>query len=66
MQAASRLIREKIIELPASRIAEVSALGFGNPEIIPLWYGEGDVPTPGFVGEAANRAIQAGETFYTY
>jgi aspartate/methionine/tyrosine aminotransferase len=66
VQALSASIREKIFELPTSRIAEVSALGFGNPEIIPLWYGEGDVPTPDFIGAAAGAALAAGETFYTY
>ena len=66
MQALSASIREKILGLPTSRIAEVSALGFGNPEIIPLWYGEGDVPTPDFIGAAAGAALAAGETFYTH
>jgi aspartate/methionine/tyrosine aminotransferase len=31
-----------------------------------LWYGEGDLPTPAFVGAAATAALQAGHTFYTY
>lgn len=66
MQAHSTAIREKIAALPTSRIAEVSALGFGNPEIIPLWYGEGDLSTPEFIGAAASAAIARGETFYTY
>ncbi|HEY1797061.1 MAG TPA: pyridoxal phosphate-dependent aminotransferase [Stellaceae bacterium] len=66
MQAHSTAIREKIVSLPASRIAEVAALGFGNPEIIPLWYGEGDLPTPEFIGAAVGAALAAGETFYTY
>ncbi len=66
MQAHSTSIREKIVGLPTSRIAQVAALGFGNPEIIPLWYGEGDLPTPGFIGAAATAALEAGETFYTY
>jgi len=66
MQAALFPIREIIRDLPASRIAEVSAVGFGNPEIIPLWYGEGDLPTPDFISAAATAAMAAGETFYTY
>ena len=59
-------IRDTILELPTSRIAEISALGMGDPDVIALWYGEGDVPTPAFIGEAAAAAMQAGETFYTY
>src|SRR5437764_9079359 len=59
-------VRDIIRDLPTSRIAEVSALGFGDPAVIPLWYGEGDLPTPGFIGAAATAALQAGHTFYTY
>ena len=59
-------VREVIRDLPASRIVEISALGMGDPAVIPLWYGEGDLPTPGFIGEAATAALQAGHTFYTY
>ncbi len=59
-------VRDVIRDLPTSRIAEVSALGFGDPAVIPLWYGEGDLPTPGFIGVAATAALQAGHTFYTY
>ena len=59
-------VRDIIRELPVSRIAEVSALGMGDPQVIPLWYGEGDLPTPAFIGAAATAALQAGHTFYTY
>ena len=34
--------------------------------MIPLWAGEGDLPTPAFICEAATRALAAGETFYTW
>jgi aspartate aminotransferase len=59
-------VREVIRDLPVSRIAEVSALGMGDPQVIPLWYGEGDLPTPAFIRAAATAALQAGHTFYTY
>jgi aspartate aminotransferase len=59
-------VRDAIRELPASRIAEISALGMGDPAVIALWYGEGDLPTPDFIGAAANAALKAGHTFYTY
>ena len=59
-------VREVIRDLPTSRIAEISALGMGDPAVIPLWYGESDLPTPGFIGAAATAALQAGHTFYTY
>ena len=59
-------VRDAIRDLRASRIAEISALGMGDPDVIALWYGEGDLPTPDFIGRAANAAIEAGHTFYTY
>src|SRR5881392_342118 len=59
-------MRNAIRDLPGSRIAEISALWMGDPAVIPLWYGEGDLPTPDFIGAAATAALQAGHTFYTY
>jgi len=59
-------IRDAINALPTSRIAEISALGMGDPEVVALWYGEGDVPTPDFIAAAAQDGMRAGETFYTY
>ncbi len=32
--------------------------------LIALWYGEGDLPTPDFIGDAAADALRAGKTFY--
>jgi len=59
-------IRDAINTLPTSRIAEISALGMGDADVVALWYGEGDVPTPSFIGDAAAAAMRRGETFYTY
>jgi aspartate/methionine/tyrosine aminotransferase len=64
--AKSMRVRDAIRDLPASRIAEISALGMGDPAVIPLWYGESDLPTPDFIGAAATAALAAGHTFYTY
>ena len=40
--------------------------GRQKPGLIPLWAGEGDLPTPAFICDAATRALAAGETFYTW
>src|SRR5215472_3453949 len=66
MQERLIQVRDAIHALPGSRIAEISALGMGDPGVIPLWYGEGDLPTPDFIGAAATAAVAAGHTFYTY
>lgn len=57
-------IRDRIAQMPSSKIREVAALGFDDPAVIPLWFGESDQPTPAFIKQAATDALQADETFY--
>lgn len=40
--------------------------GRGRAGLIPLWAGEGDMPTPSFISDAAAAALAQGETFYTW
>ena len=62
-------IRPDIAALRESPIREVARLGMGQdgviPDVIPLWFGEPDQPTPDFINQAASRALAAGHTFYT-
>lgn len=57
-------VRDLIHDLPDSRIREVSNAGIGQTDIIALWFGESDEPTPDFVKAAAKAALDAGETRY--
>src|SRR6266403_1373451 len=41
-------------------------VGFGDPAVVPLWFGEGDLPTPSFIADAAIAALRDGQTFYTH
>ena len=59
-------IRPRALSLPASKIGEVAGPVFGDPDIVPLWFGEGDLATPAFICDAATAAMQRGETFYTF
>ncbi|PWC53405.1 aspartate aminotransferase [Azospirillum sp. TSO22-1] len=59
-------IRPTIEALPHSPIATIADYGHGRPGIIPLWFGEGDLPTPEPISEAGIRAIRDGHVFYTY
>ncbi|HET6222627.1 MAG TPA: pyridoxal phosphate-dependent aminotransferase [Dongiaceae bacterium] len=59
-------IRPEIEALEDSRIVEVWKLGFEVSDVIGLWVGEGDLPTPAFICEEAAAALRRGETFYTY
>ena len=58
-------LRREAREAPESGIVEVFNYGRGRPGLIPMWAGEGDLPTPGFIYEAAVRSLRDGETFYT-
>ena len=51
---------------PESGIVAVANYGWGREGLIPLWAGEGDLPTPDFIAGPAARALEGGETFYTY
>ncbi len=57
-------IRPAIAALEDSPIIEVFRIGFGQPDVIGLWAGEPDVPTPKFICDAASAALAAGHTFY--
>ncbi len=53
-------------DLSETGITEVAMSVFGDPDVVPLWFGEGDLVTPDFVREAAAKGLRAGETFYTW
>lgn len=59
-------LRPEAENTPKSGIVEVSSYGRLKPGIIPLWVGEGDMPTPAVICEAAARSLAEGETFYTW
>lgn len=58
-------LRPEAETLEGSLIQEVWEAGFGRENLIGLWVGEGDLPTPGFICEAAIASLRAGNTFYT-
>ena len=51
---------------PESGIVELVNHARGRPGLLPFWIGEGDLPTPDFISEAAAAGLKAGETFYTW
>lgn len=66
MSDPSPTLRPEALGAPESGIVEVFNYGRTREGLIPLWVGEGHLPTPGFIAEAAARSLAAGETFYTY
>lgn len=59
-------IRAQIAAISLDNIANIAKEAFDKTSIIPLWFGEGDLPTPAFIGEAALAGIRAGHTFYSH
>jgi aspartate/methionine/tyrosine aminotransferase len=59
-------LRAEARAAPESGIVEAMNYGRAREGMIPLWAGEGDLPTPAFICEAATRSLAAGETFYTW
>ena len=64
--AAMPAARPAVQSLRGSKIREVANAGFGDPDVLPFWFGEPDEVTPDFIREAAIAALRAGDTFYTH
>jgi len=62
--AAQLRIRPLMQDLPTENIADLAMRAREIGDVIPLWYGEGDLVTPDFVRDAAKAALDAGMTFY--
>ncbi|KQZ50912.1 aspartate aminotransferase [Rhizobium sp. Root149] len=56
----------RALAAPQSGIVELVNYARGRQGLIPLWAGEGDLPSPDFINRATKDALDAGETFYTW
>lgn len=59
-------LRQEARLAPESGIVALVNHGRQRPGLIPLWVGEGDLPTPDFIAAAATASLARGETFYTW
>ena len=67
MASAVDDIRTRIAGISLENISNIARQAFDpNSGILPLWFGEGDLATPAFVGEAMHDAVKAGKTFYSH
>ncbi|WP_246251882.1 pyridoxal phosphate-dependent aminotransferase [Allomesorhizobium camelthorni] len=57
-------IRPQIMDLQVENIAQMAVRAQSIPDVITLWYGEGDVVTPEFIRAAAKASLDQGDTFY--
>ena len=54
-------IRPAVDALKVSGIQQVFDRGIGRSDVIGLWVGESDLPTPRFICEAAEKALRDGQ-----
>jgi aspartate/methionine/tyrosine aminotransferase len=59
-------VRALIRDIPLENISSLAVGRLGDPTVIPLWFGEGDLAAPPFVAEAMQAAIAAGHVFYAH
>lgn len=59
-------IAPHVAAVSLDNIANIAKQAFDTSDVLPLWFGEGDLQTPPFVGEAAAQAIRDGHVFYTH
>jgi aspartate aminotransferase len=60
------LLRPEIEALEQNQITSLAFPRMGDPDIIPLWFGQGDQATPPFICDAAKTGLDEGQTFYTH
>ncbi|MFC3230485.1 pyridoxal phosphate-dependent aminotransferase [Marinibaculum pumilum] len=58
-------LRSQVTSITRSHIRAIAELGAAMEDVVPLWFGEGDTPTPEFIRAATAESLARGETFYT-
>jgi aspartate/methionine/tyrosine aminotransferase len=59
-------LRPEIQALRNNGITGIALPRMTDPDVIPLWFGEGDIPTPDYVREATKRALDGAQVFYSH
>jgi hypothetical protein len=58
-------VARSVQNVPHSRIRELVEIAMSMEGVLRLYFGESNLPTPGYIKQAAVRAIEEGYTFYT-
>ncbi len=58
-------VADSVERIPPSRIRELANVAMGMDDVIPLYFGESNLPTPQFIKDAAVEALSRGQTYYT-
>jgi aspartate aminotransferase len=58
-------LARSVEDVPHSRIRELAEIAMPMEGVLRLYFGESNLPTPGYIQQAAIAAMRAGFTFYT-
>jgi aspartate/methionine/tyrosine aminotransferase len=58
-------LADTALRVPHSRIRELAEMAMAMPDVLRLYFGESDQPTPEFIKRAAVQALEDGHTFYS-
>jgi aspartate/methionine/tyrosine aminotransferase len=64
--AILQTLRPSVAAEQPSGIVDTFIYASDKPDVIPLWVGQGHLPTPAFICDAAIASLRAGDTFYTW
>ena len=64
-QSVSASVAPSAARVPYSRIRELAEMAMSMNNVLKLYFGESNVPTPEFIKRAAQKAMADGFTFYT-
>jgi len=58
-------VASSALQVPQSRIRELAEIAMQMDGVLRLYFGESNVPTPGYIKAAASKALEEGYTFYS-
>jgi aspartate/methionine/tyrosine aminotransferase len=58
-------VASSALRVPQSRIRELADIAMKMDDVLKLYFGESNIPTPDYIKRAAARALEEGYTFYT-
>lgn len=61
-----RYCSSRVQEMPDNQIVAVADLARHDASVVRLWIGEGDLPTPAYIKQAAMEALEGDDTRYSY
>jgi len=58
-------VASSALQVPRSRIRELADIAMKMDNVLKLYFGESNIPTPEYIKRAATKALEEGYTFYT-